>query len=411
MSRFSFRPRLLLSVLLALLLPGCAQAGPRNIIVMIADGAGYNVAQAASLFRSGELSRLPQQQLSVQFAVSTFPAGGSYDPAKAWTDFAYLKSGFTDSAAVATALVTGVKTKNGWLGVDPQGQPLKTILERAEELGKATGVVTDDVLCGATPAGYLVHVAGRGQYERIAADMFGSATDVIMGRGHPPVTPAGQEPKASDYQFVGGVANWNQLVAGTLGADAKPGPWKLVPDAAAFAALSAGQIPPRPAVVSAENLPLRDMAAVALSALSRDPDGFFVMIEEAETDHAGHANNSAGAVEAELSFSDAVQTVLDWVGAHSNWTDTLLVVLSDHETGLLTGPDSDPEFKPLVNNGVGKLPGMQWHTGNHCNTLIPLFAKGDVAAAFAAYADETDPVRGKYLDNTEVAKVLFEAFR
>jgi alkaline phosphatase len=50
---------------------------------------------------------------------------------------------------------------------------------------------------------------------------------------------------------------------------------------------------------------------------------------------------------------------------------------------------------------------MEWHSGDHTNSLVPFFAKGDAARMFKAYADEYDPVYGKYLDNTEMAGVLF----
>ncbi len=42
-----------------------------------------------------------------------------------------------------------------------------------------------------------------------------------------------------------------------------------------------------------------------------------------------------------------------------------VIVTGDHETGYLTGPGSDPAWMPLVNNGAGYLPGMEWHSGDH----------------------------------------------
>jgi alkaline phosphatase len=85
-----------------------------------------------------------------------------------------------------------------------------------------------------------------------------------------------------------------------------------------------------------------------------------------------------------------------------------MVVTGDHETGYLTGPGSDPTWQPLVNNGLGVLPGMEWHSPNHTNSLIPLWAKGDAGRLFRGYADQVDPVRGPYVDNTELAQVLFQ---
>jgi alkaline phosphatase len=100
---------------------------------------------------------------------------------------------------------------------------------------------------------------------------------------------------------------------------------------------------------------------------------------------------------------------MDWVQANSNWGETLLIVTGDHETGYLTGPGSDPTWELVVNNGAGEVPGIEWHSGSHTNSLIPLAAKGDSARAFRWLADEMDPVRGPYVDNTQLAQVLFWA--
>ena len=108
---------------------------------------------------------------------------------------------------------------------------------------------------------------------------------------------------------------------------------------------------------------------------------------------------------------------MEWVEAHSSWEETLLIVTSDHETGYITGPGSGLEppdgdltktWKPLVNRGKGKTPEMEWHHDEHTNSLVPLFAKGYGSGRFAALADETDPVRGFYLDNTEIARLMIE---
>ena len=63
-------------------------------------------------------------------------------------------------------------------------------------------------------------------------------------------------------------------------------------------------------------------------------------------------------------------------------------------------------WKPLINNGKGKMPGLQWNTGDHSNSLIPLFAKGEYAEKFKQFAVKTDPVRGPYIDNSNIGMVL-----
>lgn len=64
---------------------------------------------------------------------------------------------------------------------------------------------------------------------------------------------------------------------------------------------------------------------------------------------------------------------------------------------------------PVVNDGAFDVPGMEWHSVDHTNSLIPLFAKGAAGRMLGMSADEIDPVRGRYLDNTELADVLFRA--
>ena len=87
-----------------------------------------------------------------------------------------------------------------------------------------------------------------------------------------------------------------------------------------------------------------------------------------------------------------------------------MIVTADHETGYLTGPDSGeygkPVWNPLINYGTGKMPGMEWHTWGHTNQLVPFFAKGAGSIAFNSFADQTDTIRGRFIDNTDIAKAV-----
>jgi alkaline phosphatase len=135
-----------------------------------------------------------------------------------------------------------------------------------------------------------------------------------------------------------------------------------------------------------------------------------MMIEGGAVDWAGHANQSGRLIEEQADFDMAVDAVLAWVRANSNWGETLLIVTGDHETGYLTGPmdPANPAWSPVVNNGAGKLPGMQWNFNEHTNQLVPFFAKGDDGRWFKKAADQSDPVWGAYIDNTEIAQVIFQ---
>jgi alkaline phosphatase len=54
---------------------------------------------------------------------------------------------------------------------------------------------------------------------------------------------------------------------------------------------------------------------------------------------------------------------------------------------------------------------MEWHSGGHTNSLIPLYAKGAGSDKLKELADETDPKRGAYIHNTEIAKALFSLMK
>jgi alkaline phosphatase len=497
---------------------------PKNIILLISDGCGYYHVDSASLYQYGETDTQVYEDFPVQLAMSTYSAGGGYDPNLAWEYFDYVKSGAADSAAAATSMSTGVKTYLGAIGVDIDSNSTLNIIERAEELGKATGVVTSVQFSHATPAAFVAHNNSRGNYEDIAKEMiYDSSVDVIMGCGHPFYDANGNCKETPKYRYVGGMTTWNELVAGTAGGDADgdkiADPWKLVQsrdefqalirpvraiadfnwdwkvdmqdysefarywqqdepwvdiapllqsgdgivdskDLAVFAAywLTSTKMPlplsqagnPNPSngailnptpkrvlgvaqvyqtlqenrsgdddatpyvVALNETIPtLEEMARAALNILDENPNGLLLIVEGGAIDWASHSNRSGRVIEEEIDFNRTVEAVVKWVSRNSNWGETLVIVTGDHETGYLAGPDSgvglhSSFWKALINNGIGNLPGMEWHSRSHTNSLIPLYAKGCGAQLFKWSVNGHDPVRGYYIDNTDIAKVIFE---
>ncbi|MBW2479881.1 MAG: alkaline phosphatase, partial [Deltaproteobacteria bacterium] len=83
---------------------------PKNVIIMISDGCGYNQVDAASTYQNGRTGTQAYEHFPTRLAMSTYTYKGSYDPSAAWEDFDYVKRGATDSAAAATAMSTGKKT-------------------------------------------------------------------------------------------------------------------------------------------------------------------------------------------------------------------------------------------------------------------------------------------------------------
>ncbi|MBK6900079.1 MAG: alkaline phosphatase [bacterium] len=166
-------------------------AAPRNVVLFIADGAGFLHYEAARLHEPDPTGRQVYDGWPVRLAMCTPPDGGTYDPEQMWRDPSWCDRDPTDSAAAITAMTTGVKTVNGRLAVDPRGEPLVTLAQAMAAAGKSTGVVTTVPFVHATPAGFAVSCRDRGAYLEIARLMLGGELDVVMGAGHPGTTTQG----------------------------------------------------------------------------------------------------------------------------------------------------------------------------------------------------------------------------
>lgn len=435
---------------------GGDQAGPKNVIMLIGDGMGYTHVDAASLWQYGttyhQLTHDPAtgktsyvegtpsqvfERFPVQTWMSTYSANGAagYDAEKAWADFDYVKAGATDSAAAGTALATGVKTKNGVLGLDAQGNRVTNMVEVAEAAGKASGVVSSVPFSHATPSAYAVHTQSRNDYHEIANQMIESGLDVIIGGGHPFYDNDAQprDPSytwiserdfdaVSDFQtkytYVEDARQFERLAANKplTGKDYAPGQKRgdkrpeqlfgLVKVAETLQYNRAGAMKGvEPYEVPFIDTPdLDTLSLAALNVLERDDDGFFLMVEGGAIDWAGHANSISRDIEETVEFNKAVEATVDWVEKNSSWDETLLVVTADHETGYLAGPGADPTW--TVMTGVaGDNPAHSYNSGNHTNQLVPVYAIGAGAEAITKASTLNDPVLGRYLDNTDLAKI------
>lgn len=144
---------------------------PKNIILMIGDGMGISHLYATNAYK------LYMKKEPLNFFKLADETGLSY------MNTSSTDSMTTDSAAAMTAMVTGEKTKNGFLSVAPDGRKLKTILEIAEENGKSSGVITTTRVTHATPAACAAHVDDRDKESEIAVQMVNSGVDVMLGGG------------------------------------------------------------------------------------------------------------------------------------------------------------------------------------------------------------------------------------
>lgn len=415
----------------------------KNVIVMVADGWGYNQILAANYYNAGKANAEAYQNFPVAVGMSTFSSVGAYDPLTIWDDFDAFKAKTTDSAAAGTAMSTGYKTYDAGIGVKADETSVTHIAEEFEMLGRATGVVSSVQFYHATPASFAVHDVNRNNYNQIAEELIReSALEVVMAPGHPGFNDDNEE-VALNYTNLSknktaapgnGALLWNDLTKGIAGADRDGDkavdPWAFIETREEFQAMMDGDVPNRvfgvPQAASTlqqgrsgdskadpyavdlnEGVPtLAEMSKAALNVLDNDEDGLFLMIEGGAIDWAGHANQSGRVIEEMDDFNGAVDAVIDWVETNSSWSQTLLIVTGDHETGYLTGADGT--YGEVVNNGAGSLPGMVWNSGDHTNQLIPMFAKGQGAAVLRKTADQMDPVRGRYMDNTEFFGVILD---
>ncbi|WP_457755726.1 alkaline phosphatase [Thermodesulfatator indicus] len=385
---------------------------------------------------------------------------GSYDPALGgrtpWEIQpvpAYVDEGATDSAAAGSALASGHKTVKYALNVvpKPEGYPADepftvkyypTIVDFAEAKGMATGVVTSVPFSHATPAAFIAKTQYRKNYGEIARQMIFSNLDVIMGAGHPYYDDNGNLREEPNFYYWSrnkgpyiddedGEALYEKVVNGVRGrvfVDKKedfedladgdglfhggPMPRRVFGLAQVANTLQASRNiddgdPSDDWKVGGQafitNVPsLETMTRAALEVLEQDEDGFFVMIEGGAIDWASHANNMTRMLEEIIDFDNAVKAVVDWVNDPnngSNWDNTLVVVVADHETGHLqplnvTGDE-------VIKEQCWGLNCEGWH--HHTNSLVPIYAQGVCARALKAKYD------GDIKDNTQIFKVMYQA--
>jgi len=444
----SSRKKLCILVLLVMLHAGCSVTAERpaakNVILMISDGAGFNVFIAASYYQNGELGKQVVDGFPTKYACTTTTLEGDgtvqpYDPQARWGEFDWaMKNCLTNSAAAATALYTGRKVRGAPIAMEFR-RPLVTIGEIAKGRGRSVGDLTTVDFSDATPAALAAHNVSRANRVEIAKEMInGNTLDVLMGCGHPEYGGDGEARPADvrkNYQRVGGKDMLDALKAGTAGGKNR---WTLVQTKADFEKLVDTPTPPHRvvgipqvggalqsdrggdpdadpfAVPLVPTVPtLATMTRGALNVLHRNPKGFFLMVEGGAVDQANHSNHAGRMIEEQVDFMNAVDAVVQWVEAHSSWDETLVIITADHETGFLWGPNAGPAtdahpvlWDPIQNRGKGKMPGCRYYSINHTGSLVPLFAKGRGAGLFDRLVKGTDPVYGRYVDNTDVFKVM-----
>ena len=375
---------LLTAMALAMLLSGCTQKSdkPTNVIYLIGDGMGFGAV--SSLLLTAE------EQTGFEMA-----------PVIGLSETCSANNYVTDSPAGGTALATGTRTCNGFLGVGPDSLQLTSILKKAQQMGKKTGIVVNTTLTEATPGAFYAGVTSRKDSYTIAKQFTESGVDIAIGAG---LTAFINRPDSVDMTAVlidkgyDVYLNWKQVLntqsekfvgilqmsdvhrrnkPSTKTASAADGAEVCL--AAQLAATEADSDTTR---FSEPDMYLAKACTKTLEQLEKNaPKGFFLMVESAIIDGYGHNNDAEGMVEEMHEFDRTLKVLIAYVNKHPN---TLLVVTADHETG---GTSVSYKSHP-----VNQPEGMQlsFSTKGHSGTVVPIFAYGAGAENFAGIFKNKD---------------------
>lgn len=315
----------------------------KNIIMMIGDGMG---PQQVGLLED-YIKRAPSNPYAGKdSALSIFAKEGNM----ALSMNGPHGSLVVDSACSASQLATGKPSGSEMLGLDQNGNNVETILEKAKALGKATGLVSDTRMTHATPAAFASHKRHRSLENDIAEEMLkDTQVDVMLSGGLRHWIPQGSSDASTelvnlineptmqikskrtdatnlltDAQDLGYSLAFNKDQLANVDDDKLLGLF-------AYSGLNDGITHSQTKADADRAQPsLKEMTQKALDILSKDEDGFFLMIEGGQIDWAGHNNDTATMLHELLKFDEAVQAVYEWV---EDRNDTLVVITADHETG------------------------------------------------------------------------------
>jgi len=312
----------------------------KNVIFMIGDGMSFAQVHAAYT-RNGR-----------SLTMTTFPYTGIVQTFSA-------NNYTTDSAAGGTAMSCGVKTNNGYVGLDRYGSRAKSILEEARDRGLSTGIVVTSSVTNATPAAYYAHQNDREKNNEIAVDFASSGIDVCIGGGKQYFSNSNlNNIRSQGYQVV------------TTSVD----------DITSDKVLAILANTSMPKISEGRGNMLSRGTSKALDILKKNPNGFFLMVEGSQIDKGGHNRDGEYMINELLDFDKAVKVAKDFAEADGN---TLVIVTADHETGGLI---------------VFGTTGLKYHyTGNidgtpgaHSAVSVPCFAFGPGAQNFTGWLDNTD---------------------
>ncbi len=336
--------------------PLVESAPVRNVILMVGDGMALAHITASRVIALGSEGKLHIERMPVTGFINHYELGE------------YVSG----SAATATSLATGFKTRGGMIGMLPDGTPAYTILEAARDRGLSTGLVATTTITHATPASFAAHVPSRDMEKEIAAHMLDNGVQVILGGGKPMF-----KPKSSDVPD--GRTDGRDLVREALDSG-----YEYVETgdelAAALGDRILGLFSDGIMLNTSPEPSLAGMTEKAIEVLSRNNEGFFLMVEGSQIDWGAHDNNLEYTVREQLHFDLAIKKAVDFAMRDGK---TVVVVTADHETGGMAITEEAPDISGLPIK-------VAWVTGGHTGVPVPVFAYGPHAERFMGWYDNTD---------------------
>jgi len=323
--------------------------GPRkakNVILFIGDGMSPAHRVAARLLAKG----IAEGKAIGKLAIDDMPH-------MALVATAGSDSIITDSANSASAYATGHKSAVNAMGVyadrtpdpldDPRVETVTSLAQRRQAM--AIGIVTNTEIEDATPAAMVAHTRRRTEYDRIVEQYFAAKPDVLMGGGRANFLPKSENGSRrrdeSDFVAQFRAAGYSLALTGPemVSAAKDPGTTKLLGlftlgnmdgalDRKFLKGGTVGKFPEQP--------DLTEQVGAALEVLSKNPSGFFLMVESGMIDKYTHLLDMERAVYDTIMLDNAVRLARDWAAAHGD--DTLILVMDhNHPIGLLGTIDDD----------------------------------------------------------------------
>jgi len=311
---------------------GTSDGRIKNVIVLISDGTSVPVLTLSRWYQWGVLggdARLavdPYLSGMVKTHSSDSVIGDSAPTSSTYFNGYWSRSGFINTYPD--------QTQNDIYPVDPSRafQPLATVGEAMRIVqGKSVGVVVTCEFPHATPADTMSHSSRRSDYASISSVLAHNGIDVMFGGGTNYLSDAQKEHLNSIG--TGYIANDLNAFRGYKGNRL----WALFGDVTQPYDLDRD-----PAAVPS----LAEMTAKALDMLSRNRNGFFLMVEGSKVDWAAHYHDVISAVTEFLAFDAAVREAIEFAKKDGN---TLVLVLADHGTGGITfgGPKTNSNYEKL----------------------------------------------------------------